>query len=156
MGTKITDAALVIGLGIGFQASQDIHVVIETNRGHNMGRVILQGEAELNTEVPEAITGVSAERVLRAPRAGRFATDKKIAVYVQVDEMVAFVDGAPVNTLVSGIIRELLRDGTEVHKGMKARDVDPRGIKEHCYILSDKAREIAGGVLEAILMRFNV
>ena len=154
--TKITDAALVIGLGIGFQASQDVHVVIEINRGHNLGRVILQGEAELNTEVPGAIAGVSAERVLRAPRAGRFATDKKIAVFVQVDEMVAFVDGAPVNTLVSGITRGLLRDGTEVHKGMKAGDVDPRGIKEHCYTLSDKAREIAGGVLGAILMRFNI
>ncbi len=155
LGTKISDASLVIGLGPGFQAGKDVHVVIETNRGHNMGKVILQGEAEPNTGTPGEIAGVSAERVFRAPRTGQFSTKKKIGDYVQAGEVVAFVGGAPVKALVGGVIRGLLRDGTEVHNGMKAGDVDPRGIKEYCYTISDKSRAIAGGVLEVILIRFN-
>ncbi len=155
LGTKISDASLVIGLGIGFQAGKDVHVVIETNRGHNLGKAILQGEAEPNTGIPGEIAGVSTERVFRAPRAGQFSTNKKIGDYIQADEVVAFVDGAPVKALVGGVIRGLLRGGTEVHKGMKVGDVDPRGIKEYCYTISDKSRAIAGGVLEVILIRFN-
>lgn len=155
LGTKISDASLVIGLGIGFQAGKDVHVVIETNRGHNLGKVILQGEGEPNTGIPGEIAGVSAARVFRAPNAGRFSTNKKIGDYIQAGEVVAFVDGAPVRALVGGVIRGLLRDGVEVHKGMKAGDVDPRGIKEYCYTISDKSRAVAGGVLEAILSHFN-
>ncbi len=155
LGTTIVDAPLVIGLGIGFQAGIDVHAVIETNRGHNLGRVILQGEAEPDTGVPGEIAGVSAERVFRAPRAGRFSTIKKIGDYVQTDEVVALVSQAPVKALVSGVIRGLLRDGTRVHQGMKLGDVDPRGIKEYCYTISDKARTLAGGVLETILSHFN-
>ncbi len=155
LGTRFIDAPLVIGLGPGFQAGKNVHVVIETNRGHSLGKVILQGEAEPDTGIPGEIAGVSAERVFCAPRAGQFSSNKKIGDYVQAGEVVAFVDGAPVKALVSGVIRGLLRDGTEVHKGVKAGDVDPRGVKEYCYTISDKARAIAGGVLEAILMRFN-
>ena len=155
LGTKISDASLVIGLGPGFQAGKDVHIVIETNRGHNLGKVIRQGEAEVNTGIPGVIAGVSAERVLRAPKSGRFSTNKKIGDYVQSGEVVAFVAGSPVETTVKGVIRGLLRDGVEVHKGMKLGDVDPRGIKDYCYTISDKARAIAGGVLEAILSHFN-
>jgi len=155
LGTKISDASLVIGLGPGFQAGKDVHIVIETNRGHNLGKVIRQGEAEANTGVPGVIAGVSAERVLRAPKSGRFSTNKKIGDHVQSGEVVGFVAGSPVETLVEGVIRGLLRDGAELHKGMKLGDVDPRGIRDYCYTISDKARAIAGGVLEAILTRFN-
>ncbi len=155
LGTKISDAPLVIGLGVGFRAGKDVHVIVETNRGHNLGKVILQGEAEPNTGIPGTIAGVSAERVFRVPGNGRFSTGKKIGDYVRPGEVVAFVDGVPVNALVGGIIRGLLRDGTEAHKGMKAGDVDPRGIKENCYTISDKARAIAGGVLETILSHLN-
>ncbi|MFC2048314.1 selenium-dependent molybdenum cofactor biosynthesis protein YqeB [Chloroflexota bacterium] len=155
LGTKIADASLVIGLGPGFQVGKDVHVVIETNRGHNLGKVILKGEAEANTGIPGEIAGFSAERVFRAPKAGRFSTAKKIGDSVQVGDVVASVDGEPVKALVSGVIRGLLRNEVEVHKGMKTGDVDPRGIKENCYTISDKARAIAGGVLEAILSHFN-
>ncbi|MFC2025533.1 biotin/lipoyl attachment [Chloroflexota bacterium] len=93
--------------------------------------------------------------MFRAPKAGRFSTAKKIGDSVQVGDVVASVDGEPVKALVSGVIRGLLRNGVEVHKGMKTGDVDPRGIKENCYTISDKARAIAGGVLEAILSHFN-
>jgi xanthine dehydrogenase accessory factor len=131
-------------------------VVIETNRGHNLGRVILKGEAEPNTGVPGVIAGFAAERVFRAPESGRFFTDRNIGDQVQANEVIAFVDDSPVKITFAGIIRGLLRRGAEVHQGMKLGDIDPRGIKDYCYTISDKARTIAGGVLEAILTRFNI
>ncbi len=156
LGTKITDAPLVIGLGVGFWAGRDVHAVIETNRGHNLGRVIITGEAEADTGVPGVIAGFATERVLRAPGAGRFSTKKKIGDSVQAGDVVASVAGAPLKAMIDGIVRGLLRDGTQVHKGMKSGDIDPRGISENCYTISDKGRSIAGGVLEAILSRFKI
>lgn len=155
LGTRITDAPLVIGLGIGFSAGRDVHVVIETNRGHNLGRLIRHGEAEADTGIPGEIGGVSRERVWHASAGGRFSTRKQIGDHVTADEVVAFIDGLPVKASIGGIIRGLLRDNTEVPKGMKLGDIDPRGIKEYCYTISDKSRTISGGVLEAILSHFN-
>lgn len=155
-GTMISDASLVIGLGPDFRAGRDVHIVIETNRGHNLGRAIRQGQAEPNTGIPGEVAGISVERVLRAPKTGRFSTDKKIGDYIQTGEVVAIVAGTPIEAQIKGIIRGLLRDGTDVTEGMKVGDVDPRGIRDCCYLISDKARAIAGGVLEAILERFNV
>ncbi|MBW2031924.1 MAG: EF2563 family selenium-dependent molybdenum hydroxylase system protein [Deltaproteobacteria bacterium] len=155
LGTSIKDARLVIGLGPGFTAGKDVHAVIETNRGHNLGRMILSGGAEPNTGIPGEIAGLTAERVFRAPRAGKFLNVKEIGDYVQAGDVVATVQGEPVKALIHGVLRGLLRDGTEVYKGMKAGDVDPRDNKENCYTISDKARAIGGGVLEAILYHFN-
>lgn len=155
LGTRLTDARLVIGLGVGFTAGKDVHVVIETNRGHNLGRLILSGEAEPDTGVPGVIAGYAAERLLRAPEAGIFKTSKKIGDQVDAGAVVATVNGAPVTAAIGGIIRGLLRDGAEVYQGMKSGDIDPRGIRQYCYTISDKTRTIAGGVLEAILSRFN-
>jgi xanthine dehydrogenase accessory factor len=154
-GTRITDAELVIGLGIGFEAGKDVHVVIETNRGHNLGRVMRQGIAEPDTGDPGNIGGYTTERVMRAPRGGTFETVKKIGDTVKASDIVAYVEGEPVKAAIPGIVRGLLRDGTPVTKGLKAGDVDPRGNKEYCYTISDKGRTISGGVLEAILAHFN-
>jgi xanthine dehydrogenase accessory factor len=154
-GVNITDAPLVIGLGIGFYAGKDVHVVIETNRGHNLGRVILNGEAEADTGVPGVIGGYSRERVFRAPKEGQFKTSKDIGEYVKAGDIVAMVDDYPVKVEIDGIIRGILADETIVYKGMKAGDVDPRGKKEYCYTISDKGRAIAGGALEAILSFSN-
>ena len=153
--TKITDAPLVIALGPGFWAGRDAHLVIETNRGHNLGRVITEGETEKFTGVPEVIGGFGIERVLRSPRAGRFISHKKIGDYVQEDEIVGEVDCLPVKVRIKGILRGLIRNGLDVRERQKLGDVDPRGVKESCYTISDKARAIGGGVLEGILMRFN-
>ena len=153
--TKITDAPLVIALGPGFWAGRDAHLVIETNRGHNLGRVITEGETEKFTGVPEVIGGFGIERVLRSPRAGRFISYKKIGDYVQEDEIVGEVDCLPVKVSIKGILRGLIRNGLDVRERQKLGDVDPRGVKESCYTISDKARAIGGGVLEGILMRFN-
>jgi xanthine dehydrogenase accessory factor len=155
LGTKMTDAPLVIGLGPGFHAGRDVHLVIETNRGHDLGRIISDGEAELNTGIPGAIGGYTEERVIRAPKDGSFKALKKIGDGVRANEKVGIVENMPVRSRIAGVIRGLLRDGTEVWKGMKLGDVDPRGIKGHCYTISDKARTISGEVLQAILEHFN-
>jgi len=155
LGTKITDAPLVIGLGPGFHAGKDVHLVIETNRGHDLGRIISKGEAEPNTGIPGSIAGYTEERVIRAPKAGNFKALKKIGDDVRANEKVGMIGNVEVRSRIAGVIRGLLRDGTEVWKGMKLGDVDPRGIKAHCHTISDKARTISGGVLQAILGHFN-
>jgi xanthine dehydrogenase accessory factor len=153
-GTRISDAPLIIGLGPGFRAGEDVHLVVETNRGHNLGRVIERGAAEPNTGVPGDIGGYTWERVLRAPCAGRFMGWKKIGDRVEKGEIVAKVETLPLHSEISGVLRGLLRDGASVEKDMKVGDVDPRAMREHCYTISDKARAIGGGVLEAILRRY--
>jgi xanthine dehydrogenase accessory factor len=155
LGTKITDAPLVIGLGPGFHAGKDVHLVIETNRGHNLGRIISNGEAEPNTGIPGSIGGYTEERVIRAPGGGKFNALRKIVDGVRANEKVGTIENLAVRSRIAGVIRGLLRDGTEVWKGMKLGDVDPRGMKAHCYTVSDKARTISGGALQAILEHFN-
>src|SRR4030043_13736 len=155
LGTEITDALLVVGLGAGFSTGKDVHLVIETNRGHNLGRIISNGEAEPNTGIPGSIAGYTEERVIRAPKAGNFKALKKIGDGVRANEKVGMVENVEVRSRIAGVIRGLLRDGIEVWKGMKLGDIDPRGIKAHCYTISDKARTISGGILQAILEHFN-
>ena len=156
LGTRITDAPLVIGVGPGFYAGKDVHLVVESNRGHNLGKAISRGEAEGNTGIPGVIAGFSIERVLRAPRDGTLHANKHIGDVVEVGDVIGSVEGMPIQAGIKGVIRGLLRDGTTVWKGMKAGDIDPRGIKGHCYTISDKARAVGGGVLEAILSHLNV
>ena len=152
LGTKMSDAPVVIALGPGFTAGVDCHAVIETMRGHDLGRVILEGSAEPNTGIPGNISGFTTERVLRAQKDGVFTELHHIGDIVEKGEPVAEVDGEPICATISGIIRGLLPTGTPVHSGMKSGDIDPRPVQAHCYTVSDKARAIGGGVLEAILM----
>jgi xanthine dehydrogenase accessory factor len=155
MGTHMKKASLVIGLGPGFYAGADVHVVIETNRGHDLGRVILKGEAEPDTGIPGNIGGYTVERVLRTMKKGAFHPQKRIGDRVNKGSVVAVVEDFPVMAKISGVVRGLIRKGVEVRKGMKVGDIDPRGKKEACFTISEKARAIGGGVLEAILYRFN-
>ncbi len=150
-GASITDAPIVIGLGPGFTAGVDVHAVIETNRGHNLGRVILSGGAEPDSGVPGPTMGYTHERVLRAPCQGIFQGQRRIGDAVEAGEAVASVAGQPVVAKIPGVLRGLLADGLSVRAGMKVGDVDPRGVREHCFTISDKARAIGGGVLEAVL-----
>jgi xanthine dehydrogenase accessory factor len=151
IGTRITDAPIVVAMGPGFTAGADCHAVIETKRGHNLGRVFLDGSAEPNTGVPGTVGGESAKRVLRAPTEGVFRTARAIGDSIQVGDVAAYVDDAPVRSQLSGVVRGLLYDGLRVHAGMKVGDVDPRGIVSHCFTISDKALSVGGGVIEAIL-----
>jgi xanthine dehydrogenase accessory factor len=155
LGTQINDAPLVIGLGPGFTAGKDVHVVIETNRGHNLGKVILNSTAEFDTGIPGVIGGYTIERVLRTMKKGIFHPHKSIGERVNKGSVVAVVDDYPVIARISGVVRGLLGEGVEAKKGMKVGDIDPRGKKEFCFTISDKARAIGGGVLEAILYWFN-
>ncbi len=152
LGTRIDDAEVVVGLGPGFTAGVDCHAVIETSRGHDLGRVILEGAAKPNTGVPGPIGGYTTERLLRAPQAGVFTSIAKIGDVVRAGEAVARVDGAEVTSAIDGVLRGLLRDGIEVSAGFKVGDVDPRAEPAHCHTISDKSRAIGGGALEAIMM----
>jgi len=156
LGTKITDAPLVIGLGPGFQAGRDVHMVVETNDSESLGKVILKGEAEKNTGIPVAIAGLTFERVLHSPADGLFLTKKEIGDFVAAGEVVASVAEQPVRAEVGGLVRALLRSRITVGRGAKLGEIDPSGNKEVCYIIRPRVRAIAGGALEAILMRYNV
>jgi len=155
LGTQVNDAPLVIGLGPGFTAEKDVHIVIETNRGNNLGKMILKGSAEPDTGIPGEIGGYTIERLLRTMKKGVFHPQRSIGERVNKGAVVAVVEDFPVIAKISGVVRGLLRDGVEVKKGMKVGDIDPRGKREVCFMISDKARAIGGGVLEAILYRFN-
>ena len=155
LGTQINDAPLVIGLGPGFSAGKDVHIVIETNRGHHLGKMILSGSAEPDTRIPGEISGYTMERLLRTMKKGIFHPQKSIGDRVSKGSVVAVVEDFPIIAKISGVVRGLLREGVEVRKGMKVGDIDPRSKKESCFTISDKARAIGGGVLEAILYRFN-
>jgi xanthine dehydrogenase accessory factor len=154
-GTALTDAPLVIGLGPGFRAGRDVHYVIETNRGHRLGRVIEEGEAEPDTGIPGDIGGYTWERVLRAPAGGRFREKKQIGQSVEKGEVVAEVEGVPLEAKISGVLRGILHDGLTAEPNMKVGDVDPRAAREHCLTVSEKSRAIAGAVLEAIMRKYN-
>lgn len=153
LGTKIDMAPLVIGLGPGFCAGTDVHIVIETMRGHSLGRILRHGSAIPNTGVPGVIAGVSKERVIHAPYAGVMHEKAAIGDIVRKGEIIACIDQMPVYATIDGVLRGLLHGGLTVPKGFKIADIDPRiSEKENCITISDKARTIAGGVLQAILM----
>lgn len=162
-GTTIKDGDFVVGIGPGFEAGIDCHVVIETNRGHNLGRVIYEGEAEENTGIPGVVAGHSTERIIRASGIGIFKGDVNIGDLVSKNQIVGrvildeaccengeIITERPIRAQMDGIVRGLLADGVHVKAGWKAGDVDARSQKENCYSISDKARAIGGGVLEAV------
>lgn len=150
-GTHLADAPLVIALGPGFTPNVDCHAVIETQRGHNLGRVWWDRPAEPNTGVPGEIGGKSAERVLRAPCDGILRGIKQIGDSVKTGDAIAQVGECSVLAPFNGILRGLVHDGLAVIAGMKVGDVDPRAAREACFTISDKSLAVAGGVLEAIL-----
>ncbi len=156
LGTHMREAPLVIGLGPGFVAGHDVHLVIETNRGHNLGRIMTSGTAEPNTGVPGPIGGYTAERVLRAPCDGEFKTGCSIGNLVKKGDRVGTVAADAVLANIDGVLRGLIRSSSRVHRGLKLGDIDPRGNVDYCHTISDKARAISGSVLETILRVFNL
>ena len=163
LGTTINMAPLVIGVGPGFTAGQDVHLVIESMRGHNLARIITDGMAQPNTGVPGNIAGFTSERVIHAPAAGYIHDVRKIGDIVQKGDEIARIypdkesyDNAlseyvPVNATITGIIRGLIREGYFFREGFKIADIDPRESElTNCFTISDKARSIAGSVLEAV------
>jgi xanthine dehydrogenase accessory factor len=153
-GTRKDMAPRVIAIGPGFCAPRDVHAVVETLRGHNLGRVITNGEAAPDTGVPGEIGGETANRVVRSPAAGiaRFAVS--IGDRVESGQIIGDVDGMPIEVKISGVVRGLIHPSVRVAVGMKIGDVDPRAARENCFSISDKSLAIGGGVLEAALANF--
>lgn len=151
LGTTIDMAPVVVAAGPGFTAGVDCHAVVETMRGHYLGRVIYGGAALPNTNIPGLIGGYAGERVLRAPADGVFLGVRRIGDLVKAGDIAGYVDGMPMVCTIDGVLRGLLADGVPVRKGMKSGDVDPRCEPAHCLYASDKALAVGGGVLEAIL-----
>jgi xanthine dehydrogenase accessory factor len=149
--TTLASASLVIGLGPGCVAGQNCHAVIETNRGHQLGRVIWEGATEADTGEPDAVLRQGASRVLRAHLQGLIQTRVQIGDHVKSGQVIAEIDGTPVVAPFAGVIRGLIHPGLPVLKGLKIGDVDPRDDPRFCYLISDKALAVAGGVLEVIL-----
>ncbi len=150
LGTSIRDADVVIALGPGFEAGVDAHAVIETQRGPDLGNPIFKGKAAPNTGIPGEVMGYTVERVLRAPAGGIFHAKLKIGDLVKQGETVALVNGEPVKAKIGGVVRGLLRDGLEVHPGMKVGDVHPAEDPGVCFTVTDKARAVGRGALAAV------
>jgi xanthine dehydrogenase accessory factor len=155
-GTTIHDAPLVIGLGPDFYAGRDVHIVVETNNSNNIGMVITEGEAEINTGIPLSIGGLTVERVLWAEQDGVVKSDRVIGETVRSGEPVGTIGDRQLKAPLDGIIRGLVRDGVQVATGAKLVEIDPVNDRSVCYTIRDKMRAIAGGVLEAIMFVYNV
>lgn len=151
LGTTIHDAPLVIGLGPGFTAGVDCHAVVETNRGHDLGRVIESGSAEADTGEPGAVLNRTQSRVLRAPTAGFVQPTRVIGDLIGEGEEIARIDGVSISAPFTGMLRGLIHARVHVWAGLKIGDLDPRADRRHCFTLSDKSLAVGGGVLEAVL-----
>ena len=155
LGTALGDAPAVVGVGPGFTPGTDCHAAVETQRGHDLGRVLWDRPPAPNTGVPGDIGGYTTQRLLRAPAEGTFVPLRAIGDTVSAGETVGRVGESPMRAQITGVIRGLLPEGTPVFAGMKAGDVDPRCRREHCFSVSDKARAVGGGVLEALLCQWS-
>lgn len=152
LGTNREMAPLTVALGPGFEAGIDVDYVIETQRGHRLGRVIEKGTAEPNTGIPGVIAGYGKERVIHSPAAGIIHNRSKIGDIVEKNQILAMVGETPVYASLTGVLRGIIRDGYEVPEGMKIADIDSRKEqKKNCDTISDKARCIAGSVVEVLL-----
>lgn len=152
-GTRRGQAEVVVGMGPGFTAGEDVDFVVETHRGHDLGRVIASGSALPDTGVPGALGGESARRVVKAPCAGAFHPVREIGDLVARGDLLGRIGETPVPAAIAGMVRGLLQEGLEVRSGEKIADVDPRGADIDVHTISDKSRAVAGGVLEAVMRR---
>lgn len=161
LGTHKNQASLVIGVGPGLMAGEDVHYCIETMRGHHLGRIISQGQASPDTGIPGDIAGFTHQRVIRAPCAGVFAGNKKIGDCVAAGDIIGYIQNSQnitttVNAPLTGVLRGIIQSGISCTANLKIGDVDPRGVADYCFQISDKARNIAGSVLEVIIRHFPV
>jgi xanthine dehydrogenase accessory factor len=148
--------SMFIGLGPGFIADENCHAVVETNRGHSLGKVIWEGEAQPDTGLPGKVGNHGRGRVLRAPVNGTLKTYAQICDQIEKNQIIAEVAGIPIKSTFKGVLRGLLPEGMYVTEGLKIGDLDPRGDPKNCKLISDKAMAIGGGVLEAILTQPHI
>jgi xanthine dehydrogenase accessory factor len=154
-GTRIGDAPLVIALGPGFTGGVDCHVVIETNRGHWLGRIIYDGSPQPDTRTPGKVKGYARGRVVRAPADGYLHPAARVGDRLRKGDLIGHVDGHEVRAMFDGVLRGLIHPSVRVTEGLKIGDLDPRDIDRHCFTISEKSFAIGGAVLEAILAWLN-
>lgn len=154
LGTRKDMAPLVIALGPGFSAPEDVHAVIETKRGHYLGRMITNGMTIANTGIPGIEMGYTIERLLRSPADGKLETLHRIGDKVRKGDSIGKVGGISFYAEIDGVLRGLIHPSIEIKKGLKIGDIDPRNEPAHCFSITDKALAVAGGVLEALFV-FN-
>jgi xanthine dehydrogenase accessory factor len=155
LDTTIDQAPLVVALGPGFTAGVDCHAVVETMRGHRLGRVIWDGTAAPNTGIPGNVGGETARRVVRAANGGTIEWSSAIGDHVSPGDRLGTVGNRPVTAPIAGVVRGLISPGTEARPGLKIADVDPRADRSACFEISDKSRLVGAGVLEAVLTWLN-
>ena len=151
LGTTKNMAPITIGVGPGFEAGVDVDLVVETKRGHFLGKVIHNGKAENNTGIPGDVMGYKEERIIRASANGIFKSYYDIGSKIEAGEIVCETGGVKIPAKISGILRGIIKEGLYVKEGLKIGDIDPRGIDDYAYTISDKARAVGGGVLEGIM-----
>ncbi|MDO5718066.1 MAG: selenium-dependent molybdenum cofactor biosynthesis protein YqeB [Tissierellia bacterium] len=157
IGMSMDMAELTIALGPGYEAGKDVNFVIETNRGHDLGRIIFEGSAQPNTHMPGNIHGYTQDRVYYSPVESIIRVKKDIRSKVKTGEIIALANDIKIVAKVDGIVRGMVRDGTKVDKNVKIADIDPRpDAMDYCFSISDKARNIGGGTLEAIMIGLNL
>lgn len=152
----MTDAPLVIGIGPGFAAGGDVHMVVESNPGNNLGKVILEGSAESENSEAGDFADLVSEKVIRASDNGVFTTEKNIGDTVLSNDVIGYLNDQPLNAPISGVLRGILRNEMKVLANTRLAAIDPVGHKNGCLLVNDRNRAIAGGVLEAIMLSFNV
>ena len=155
LGTHIKMAPLVIGIGPGFVAKEDVHYVVETKRGHYLGRLIEEGTAIPDTGIPGVEMGYSIERLLRAPCDGYIDHKKDIGDHVEPGDLIGKLGREEIRATIPGMLRGLIHPSVYVKKGLKIGDIDPRNVREHCFSITDKALAISGGVLEAVCRKIS-
>jgi xanthine dehydrogenase accessory factor len=155
LDTSIDQADLVVGLGPGFIAGRNCHAVVETIRGHHLGRVLWSGSAAPNTGLPGVVGGHAERRVIRADRSGSIAWSVSIGDSTETGRRLGVIDGAPIIATLTGIVRGLIDPDVPARPGLKIADIDPRADRDACFEISDKALAVGGGALEAILVRLN-
>lgn len=155
ISTKISDAPLVIGIGPGFKAGVDAHIVVESYHDENLGRVLTEGNALPNTGIPLNIGGYTFERAFHATRDGKFVAYKQLAEKIKTGDIIGEVDGEQLIATIDGVLRAVLRSDISVREGTKLAEIDPEATPDICYLIRGKMRAIAGGVLEAIMMTYN-
>jgi xanthine dehydrogenase accessory factor len=153
--TRIDQAPLVVALGPGFTAGADCHAVVETMRGHHLGRVIWEGSAAPNTGQPGVVGGASTHRVVRAPADGPVGWSVAIGDLVTAGQPLGVAGGTEIAAAIDGVVRGLITPGISVRTGTKVADIDPRADPAACFEISDKALAVGGGVAEAMLTGLN-
>lgn len=142
-------APLVIGLGPGFTVGENCHRAIETG-WDDLGRIVEAGSTAALHGEPRSILGRGRERLVYAPAAGPFLSDRAVGDLVDSGERIATIGTHELTAPLAGVLRGLTRSGVTVDKGTKVIEIDPRGKAAPVTGLGERPRRIAEGVIQLV------